>query len=123
MVYMAKCSGACTSANSNSLSWFKISETGLISGTLAKGQWGNGLIMKNLAYNVTIPRTLANGEYLIRASGRYVVPSESGRGTYYAFISSTSSSPSTRRTPRSSILSALSSSLLEADQRALLLII
>ncbi|KAJ3545785.1 hypothetical protein NMY22_g2296 [Coprinellus aureogranulatus] len=66
MVYMAKCPGACTSANSNSLSWFKIAETGLISGTLAKGQWGNGLIMKNLAYNATIPRSLADGEYLIR---------------------------------------------------------
>ncbi|KAJ3507512.1 hypothetical protein NLJ89_g6263 [Agrocybe chaxingu] len=33
MVYMAKCNGACTSNNSNSLRWFKIAETGLISGT------------------------------------------------------------------------------------------
>ncbi|KAF6755390.1 glycoside hydrolase [Ephemerocybe angulata] len=66
MVYLAKCPGSCSSANSNSLEWFKIAETGLISGTLAKGQWGNGLIMKNLAYDVTIPASLASGEYLIR---------------------------------------------------------
>ncbi|KAJ2924812.1 hypothetical protein H1R20_g12294, partial [Candolleomyces eurysporus] len=66
MVYMAKCPGTCTSANSNSLEWFKIAETGLISGTLAKGQWGNGVIMKDLAYTVTIPSQLADGEYLIR---------------------------------------------------------
>lgn len=66
MVYMAKCSSSCNSANSNNLQWFKIHETGLISGTLAKGQWGNGLIMKNLAYTVTIPSQLAAGDYLIR---------------------------------------------------------
>jgi hypothetical protein len=35
IVYMAKCPGACSSANSGSLDWFKISERGLISGTLA----------------------------------------------------------------------------------------
>jgi hypothetical protein len=65
---MAKCSGACSSTNSNSLDWFKIAETGLISGTLAKGSWGNGQIMKDLAYTVNIPAQLADGEYLIRVS-------------------------------------------------------
>jgi hypothetical protein len=110
MVYMAKCSGACTSANSNSLSWFKIAETGLISGTLAKGQWGNGLIMQNLAYNVTIPRSLANGEYLIRVnSGPHFVLGELPRNLYLLMFS-TSSSLSTRQTPHSSILSVLNSS-------------
>ncbi|KAF5326685.1 hypothetical protein D9619_003963 [Psilocybe cf. subviscida] len=66
MVYMAKCPGACSSANSASLDWFKISERGLISGTLAKGSWGNGEIMKTLAYTTTIPSALAAGNYLIR---------------------------------------------------------
>lgn len=66
MVYMASCGGSCTSANSASLKWFKIAETGLKSGTLNKGQWGNGDIMKDLAYTATVPAALANGEYLIR---------------------------------------------------------
>lgn len=87
MVYMAKCPSACSSANSNSLDWFKISERGLISGTLAyvllylkanyqglmlvqltysKGSWGNGEVMKTLSYTTTIPSALAAGNYLIR---------------------------------------------------------
>jgi len=65
MVYMAKCPGACSSANSNTLDWFKISEMGLVSGTLAKGSWGNSHIMSKMAYDVKIPN-LPDGEYLIR---------------------------------------------------------
>ncbi|TFK36720.1 cellulose-growth-specific protein [Crucibulum laeve] len=65
-VYMAKCSGSCSSNSSNSLKWFKIAETGLISGTLGKGSWGNGEIMKTLSYTTNIPASLAAGEYLIR---------------------------------------------------------
>ena len=84
MVYMAKCPGTCTSANSNSLDWFKIAETGLISGTLAKGQWGNGVIMKDLAYTVTIPSQLADGEYLIRVRSALSV---STRDVYSAIFS------------------------------------
>ncbi|KAF9555146.1 cellulose-growth-specific protein [Agrocybe pediades] len=66
MVYMAKCPGSCTSANSASLQWFKIDEAGLLSGTLAKGQWGNGIVMQKLEWTSTIPASLAPGEYLIR---------------------------------------------------------
>ncbi|TFK27937.1 hypothetical protein FA15DRAFT_701531 [Coprinopsis marcescibilis] len=66
MVYMARCPGSCSSANSNSLSWFKIDEAGLISGTLAKGHWGNSVIIKDLVWTSTIPAALADGEYLIR---------------------------------------------------------
>ncbi|KAF8150179.1 cellulose-growth-specific protein [Crassisporium funariophilum] len=66
MVYMAKCSGTCTSSNSNSLSWFKIAETGLISGNLPSGKWGTGQVMDTLSYTATIPSSLAAGEYLIR---------------------------------------------------------
>ncbi|KZV93255.1 cellulose-growth-specific protein [Exidia glandulosa HHB12029] len=66
MVYMAKCSGSCTSNNSGSLSWFKISERGLISGTVANGTWGTGEVMNTLSYTTTIPASLAAGEYLIR---------------------------------------------------------
>ncbi|KAF9450060.1 lytic polysaccharide monooxygenase [Macrolepiota fuliginosa MF-IS2] len=65
-VYLASCGGSCTSANSNSLKWFKIAETGLKSGTVGAGQWGNGDIVSTLSYTATIPAALAAGEYLIR---------------------------------------------------------
>ncbi|KAF9533993.1 cellulose-growth-specific protein [Crepidotus variabilis] len=66
MVYMAKCPSTCSTANSNSLDWFKIDEKGLISGNLPNGQWGTALVMKDLAWTSTIPASLAAGEYLIR---------------------------------------------------------
>jgi lytic cellulose monooxygenase (C1-hydroxylating) len=66
MVYMASCGGSCSSANSASLNWFKISELGLISGTQMNGNWGTGEVMKSLSYTTKIPANLAPGEYLIR---------------------------------------------------------
>ncbi|KAF9484800.1 glycoside hydrolase family 61 protein [Pholiota conissans] len=66
MVYMANCNGPCTSANSNSLKWFKIAQTGLISGTVGNGKWGTGLVQDTLQYSATIPAKLAPGNYLIR---------------------------------------------------------
>jgi len=67
MVYMAACpSGGCTSANSDSLSWFKIAETGLVSGNWPNGVWGTGQVMNSLSYTSTIPATLAPGAYMIR---------------------------------------------------------
>jgi hypothetical protein len=47
MVYMASCGGSCSSVNSASLNWFKISERGLISGTQMAGSWGTGEVMKS----------------------------------------------------------------------------
>jgi len=67
MVYMAKCSGSCTSATTSSLSWFKIDQAGLISGTLTTGTWAQGqLVANNNSWTSTIPATLAPGEYIIR---------------------------------------------------------
>jgi hypothetical protein len=37
MIYMASCSGPCSSMNSDNLDWFKISERGLISGMQMSG--------------------------------------------------------------------------------------
>jgi hypothetical protein len=65
-VYMAACGGSCTSATSSSLNWFKIAETGLKSGTVGKGVWGNTDVLNTLKYTTTIPSVLAAGEYLIR---------------------------------------------------------
>ncbi|KAF5354661.1 hypothetical protein D9756_005332 [Leucocoprinus leucothites] len=67
MVYMAKCPGACASASPSSLSWFKIDQGGLISGTLSGGQWAMGqLVANNNSWTSTIPSSLASGEYMIR---------------------------------------------------------
>ncbi|KAI0743933.1 glycoside hydrolase [Daedaleopsis nitida] len=67
MVYMANCNGACTSSNPASLSWFKIDQAGLISGTLPNGTWGQGeLVANNNSWTSTIPASLAPGEYFIR---------------------------------------------------------
>ncbi|KXN92458.1 Cellulose-growth-specific protein [Leucoagaricus sp. SymC.cos] len=67
MVYMAKCSGACASATPTSLSWFKIDQAGLISGTLTTGQWAMGeLVANNNSWTSTIPSSLTAGEYMIR---------------------------------------------------------
>lgn len=68
MVYMASCGGSCSSANSASLSWFKIAETGLVSGNWPTGVWGTGQVENTLKYTSTIPAALAPGEYMIRVS-------------------------------------------------------
>ncbi|PVG03616.1 glycoside hydrolase family 61 protein [Serendipita vermifera] len=66
-VYLAACpSSGCTGVSSAGLQWFKIDEKGLISGTLGKGQWANGLLMANLSWSTKIPSTLRAGHYLIR---------------------------------------------------------
>ncbi|KDQ28096.1 glycoside hydrolase family 61 protein [Pleurotus ostreatus PC15] len=67
MVYMAKCPGSCTSAIPSSLSWFKIEEAGLLSGTLSTGSWAQGELVNNgNTWTTTIPASLAPGEYMIR---------------------------------------------------------
>ncbi|EIW62723.1 glycoside hydrolase family 61 protein [Trametes versicolor FP-101664 SS1] len=67
MVYMANCNGACTTATPSSLNWFKIEESGLLSGSLANGQWAQGqLIADNSSWTTTIPASLKAGEYLLR---------------------------------------------------------
>ncbi|KIJ60509.1 carbohydrate-binding module family 1 protein [Hydnomerulius pinastri MD-312] len=68
LVYLAQCPGtSCTSVNSNSLEWFKIDESGLISGTVGDGFWGAGkMIQDNSSWTTTIPSTVPSGNYLIR---------------------------------------------------------
>lgn len=67
-VYMASCGGTtCTGVNSDGLSWFKIDQSGLISGTVGNGVWGMGeLVNNNSSWTSTIPSTLKSGAYLIR---------------------------------------------------------
>jgi len=67
MVYMANCGGDCSSASPASLNWFKINESGLLSGTLSTGMWGMGVLVNDgSTWNVTIPSQLPSGNYMIR---------------------------------------------------------
>lgn len=84
---MAKVGSAFASADGSGAVWFKIDEggewakfnrdygaavtenpfyIGLLSGTVNKGTWGLGTVLKTLQWTTTIPATLAPGNYLIR---------------------------------------------------------
>ncbi|KAL8377623.1 hypothetical protein RB595_008358 [Gaeumannomyces hyphopodioides] len=64
--YLAPCSGECTSASAGSLSFTKITEGALISGS-NPGNWvTDTLIRNNFASDLTIPRNLAAGNYVLR---------------------------------------------------------
>ncbi|KAF1843404.1 lytic polysaccharide monooxygenase, partial [Cucurbitaria berberidis CBS 394.84] len=67
MVYMAKCPSAdCNGWDGAGKVWFKIYHQGLISGTQNAGIWAGDSLVDTLEATVTIPATLAPGEYLIR---------------------------------------------------------
>lgn len=67
MVYMAKCpSSGCNSFDGAGQVWFKIAHEGLVSGTQNAGIWAGDAIVDTLDWTVTVPASLAPGEYLIR---------------------------------------------------------
>ena len=67
MVYLAKCpSSGCNSWDGAGKVWFKIAHEGLVSGTQQNGKWAGDTILDTLDWTVTIPASLAPGEYLIR---------------------------------------------------------
>ncbi|THU99840.1 hypothetical protein K435DRAFT_936893 [Dendrothele bispora CBS 962.96] len=68
LTYLAQCPGSsCTGVNAQSLSWFKIDEAGLLSGTVGNGYWGSGkMIDQNSSWTSTIPASVPSGNYLIR---------------------------------------------------------
>ena len=63
---MAKCPGSCADFDGSGNVWFKIDQAGLLSGTVNKGEWGNGVVLDTLQWTSTIPASLAPGNYLIR---------------------------------------------------------
>lgn len=67
MVWMYKCSGStfkqCDGSGQN---WFKIDQEGMTAPPLSGNNWGTAKIYKNLAWESTIPASLAPGNYLIR---------------------------------------------------------
>ncbi|TDL23027.1 cellulose-growth-specific protein [Rickenella mellea] len=68
LTYLAQCPGTtCTGVNANTLKWFKIQEAGLLSGTIATGDWAAAqMIAQNSSWTTTIPTCVPTGNYLIR---------------------------------------------------------
>ncbi|ETS86000.1 Endoglucanase-4 [Pestalotiopsis fici W106-1] len=65
--YMASCNGDCTTVDKTSLEFFKIAESGLIEGSSSGGTWASDeLISNNYTQSITIPSTLAAGNYVLR---------------------------------------------------------
>jgi len=65
--YLAKVSSHSTSTSAASLSFFKIAESGLISGASPPGTWASdNLIKAGFAWTVKIPSSLAPGSYVLR---------------------------------------------------------
>jgi len=66
--YLAKCAGDdCTTVDKETLEFFKIDEAGLIDGSSAPGQWATDeLIAADGKWSVTIPESLAPGNYVLR---------------------------------------------------------
>lgn len=64
MHYMAKCDGSCSSYDSTNAEWFKISELGIQSDDTT---WYMADIMAGMPANVTIPSSIAPGDYLLRS--------------------------------------------------------
>ncbi|KEY73176.1 hypothetical protein S7711_04142 [Stachybotrys chartarum IBT 7711] len=64
--YIASCGGSCANVNKASLSWVKIAQRGLISGS-NPGRWASDeLISRGNSWSVAIPSNLAPGGYVLR---------------------------------------------------------
>ncbi|KAG9235148.1 glycosyl hydrolase family 61-domain-containing protein, partial [Amylocarpus encephaloides] len=65
--YMANCNGDCTTVDKATLEFFKIAEKGLVDNSAAPGTWASDeLITNNNSWAITIPSTLAAGNYVLR---------------------------------------------------------
>lgn len=65
--YLAKCPGKCEDVDKTTLEFFKIDEVGLVDDTTPPGIWGSDqLIANNNSWAVTIPKSIAPGNYVLR---------------------------------------------------------
>lgn len=66
--YLANCNGPCETVDKTTLEWFKIDALGLINPTaMTDGYWASDvMIANNNSWSVTIPPTIAQGNYVIR---------------------------------------------------------
>lgn len=67
ITYLANCNGDCTNVDKGSLLFNKIDEKGLIQGGYSPGRWAaDELIANNNSWTLTIPSTIAPGNYVLR---------------------------------------------------------
>jgi len=65
--YLAKCPGSCSNVDKTTLKFFKIDQVGLVSDATVPGTWGTDqLIANNNSWSVTIPKSIAPGNYVLR---------------------------------------------------------
>ncbi|TVY82836.1 Endoglucanase-4, partial [Lachnellula suecica] len=65
--YLANCNGPCETVDKTTLKWFKIDAVGLIDKSITDGLWATDqLIANNNTWTVTIPPTIAPGNYVLR---------------------------------------------------------
>ncbi|OQE16631.1 hypothetical protein PENSTE_c023G08918 [Penicillium steckii] len=67
ITYLASCNGDCSSVDKTKLEFFKIDAVGLIDGSNVPGNWGTDKLIKaGNRWTVTIPDSIAAGEYVMR---------------------------------------------------------
>ncbi|CAG8280008.1 unnamed protein product [Penicillium salamii] len=67
ITYLANCNGDCSSVDKTALEFFKIDEAGLIDDSNVPGTWASdNLISANNSWTVTIPSSIAAGNYVLR---------------------------------------------------------
>ena len=65
--YLANCHGDCSKVDKTSLEFFKIDEGGLVDDSTPPGTWASDqLIANNNSWVVTIPKSIAPGNYVLR---------------------------------------------------------
>lgn len=65
--YMANCNGDCATVDKSTLEFFKIAEKGLVDDTASPGTWASDqLIANNNSWSITVPSTIAPGNYVLR---------------------------------------------------------
>lgn len=65
--YLANCNGNCSTVDKTTLEFFKIDQAGLINDTVVPGSWASDeLIANNNSWTVTIPSSIAPGNYVLR---------------------------------------------------------
>ncbi|KAL1862425.1 hypothetical protein Plec18170_001251 [Paecilomyces lecythidis] len=65
--YLAPCNGNCSDVDKTTLEFFKIDQGGLVNDSSPPGTWASDqLISNNNSWTVTIPSTIAPGNYVLR---------------------------------------------------------
>ncbi|KAI9759115.1 MAG: hypothetical protein M4579_002562 [Chaenotheca gracillima] len=65
--YLASCNGPCEKTDKTKLEFFKIDGAGLVDGSTPPGSWASDdLIANNNTWSVTIPSSIAPGNYVLR---------------------------------------------------------